>query len=163
MISGSRSQLPLFLVVAADVAPPAERPSPEVEVVATPVMTAPVVTDRNAYQLVEGHFRPEATMVSSFTGPKDQTVYLMNCNGALSAGLQRKVGNAREEAWTAETNSGLSVISREHRPLSSGTYRMAWYVVYTSFDRDARPFGEELPLGQRVSAPFTIEVSESPS
>jgi hypothetical protein len=33
-----------------------------------------------------------------------------------------------------------------------------WTGVLTSFDADARGFGPELPLEQRVSAPITIEV-----
>lgn len=37
-----------------------------------------------------------------------------------------------------------------------GTYRIVWYGVLRSFDRDARPFGEELPVEMRVSNEFVV-------
>jgi hypothetical protein len=54
----------------------------------------------------------------------------------------------------------MTVISEDHHPIRSGTYRAAWFSVLTSFDAQARPFGPDLPLEQRVSAPITIEVVE---
>jgi hypothetical protein len=42
--------------------------------------------------------------------------------------------------------------------LVSGTYRVVWTGVHTSFDPDTQRYGPELPLEQRVSAPITIQV-----
>ena len=47
---------------------------------------------------------------------------------------------------------------QRERMIESGTYRVLWTGVLTSFDANTRGFGPELPLEQRVSAPFTVEV-----
>jgi hypothetical protein len=41
--------------------------------------------------------------------------------------------------------------------IEPGTYRVIWYGILTSFDMDARPFGEELAVERRVSSAITIE------
>jgi hypothetical protein len=55
-------------------------------------------------------------------------------------------------------NSGGVMDPRGARMIESGTYRVAWTGVLTAFDTTTRGFGPELPLEQRVSAPFTITV-----
>ncbi len=42
--------------------------------------------------------------------------------------------------------------------LVSGTYRVVWTGVLTAFDSNKEGYGPELPMEQRVSAPFTIQV-----
>lgn len=64
--------------------------------VAKPVRRAPVETDRQRYVMQEGPFGPETTIVSTFTAPAHQDVYLLNCNGAFSVGLQRPAGDGWE-------------------------------------------------------------------
>ncbi len=145
-------------------------------------MAAPITTDLERYALGEGPFGPEVRIATTFTAPADTTVYLMNCNEAFSTGLQRQEGGGWVDAWVAETNSCLSppiVISpgekhsgvltvasgadaevdsrRTAGRIDAGTYRAVWHGLYTSFDPNARPFGEELPLELRVSEPFAIE------
>ena len=161
--------------------PPAarvEKPPP-----ALPVRKAAIETDRPRYALREGPFGPETTIVTTFTAPADRTVYLTNCNGAFPMGLQRRVGkDTWGHAWAAEMNACLSepivippggrhsgtmtvqpgadaVVSsrRTETKIEGGVYRAVWYGALTSFDFRARPFGEELPLEQRVSAPFVID------
>lgn len=147
-------------------------------------LAAPIVTDRERYALEDGPYGPETTIVTTFTAPEHTAVYLMNCNGAFSPGLQRRDGDAWVDAWVAEINSCLSppiviapgeqhtgtmtVASRadaevESRKSSSrieaGMYRAVWHGLFTSFDPDALPFGEELPLDYRVSGPFPIEAA----
>jgi hypothetical protein len=40
--------------------------------------------------------------------------------------------------------------------IGSGTFRVAFYNVLTSFDAARRPFGPDLPIERRVSAPITF-------
>lgn len=147
---------------------------------------APIRTDADRYLLhprqVGQIATHQATIVSRFTAPRDTTVYILHCNGAIAWGLQRLDEGVWRDAWVATTNGCLSapkvvrageahvetlgVVSRTDVPnpgsfiqheVQPGTYRVVWYQVLTSFDLDARPFGPELGLEQRVSQPFEIE------
>ena len=159
----------LVLVVSCGergAAPPAVAP-------ARAARAAGLLADKPRYTFVSGDHGPEVTIVTTFIAP--QEVFLVNCNGAISVGVQRREGDGWVNAWIGETNACLSpaiVLARGARhtatvtviaergiggPLRPGTYRAAWFNVLTSFDRDRRPFGDELPLEQRVSAPFVIE------
>jgi hypothetical protein len=106
---------------------------------------------------------------------------LTNCNGAQPMGLQRLVGNDWVNAWVAALNAcfsapievppggrhsatltirpgaGAVTYPRGQESIESGTYRVAWFGVLRSYDPNKRP-EDELPLEQRVSAPFTIDV-----
>jgi hypothetical protein len=141
---------------------------------------APVRTDRSSYVLTNGNQGPEATIVTTLRAPADQSLYLLNCNGQTGVNLQRKVGDQWVYAWTVMMNACMSppivvapngehtarVYLHEHsggvtypqraRMIESGTYRVVWTGVLTSFDANGR--GPELPLEQRVSAPITIDV-----
>lgn len=146
-----------------------------------PAITAPIRTDRAAYRFTEGAQGPELTIVATFRAPADRAASIVNCNGASSTGLQRKAGETWIDAWTIAINgclsppivvppggehtarifvherSGAVLYPRGRGLLESGTYRVVWHGVLASFDASARPFGAELPLEERVSAPFTIE------
>ena len=162
-------------------------PPPPAPKAQAPLPDAPVRTDRTRYVLAEGPFGPETTIVTTFRAPADRRVYLVNCNGAFALGLQRLDGDRWVDAWGAEMNACLSapivipagrqhsgtmtvasgadaVVSgrRTERRIVSGTYRAVWYGVLTSFDFKRRPFGDELPLEQRSSAPFVIEAAAPP-
>lgn len=178
--------LALLLVLAA--CRPATRPDetstrvdPSASVTAPPHTDGPVQTDRSAYVLSDGPSR-EATIVTTLRAPADQTLYIMNCNGATGVTLQRKVGEEWVYARLVAMNACLSppiVVApgEEHTAsielredagsmsgasganmLESGIYRVVWSGVLTSFDSDVRGFGPELPLEQRVSEPFRIDV-----
>jgi hypothetical protein len=159
----------LILIACTErVAPPPAKPAPK------PV-EAPVLTDRTRYVLERGPYGPQATIVTTFK--PDRTVYVMNCNGAMTHGLQRLEGGRWVDAWIAEINGCFSTpivipaggqhvatmtpVSRaETWTIQPGTYRAVWHNVLTSFDAKAapgRPMGEDLPLEQRVSAPFVID------
>jgi hypothetical protein len=144
---------------------------------------APLVTDARRYVLRPGRVGAEATVIAMFRAPADRAVHVLHCNGAISWGLQKKVGGRWVDAWVAETNGCLSppmvvpaggdlvdtltLVSRDDVPapatgtvrhaIEPGTYRLAWHNVLTSFDPRARPMGPDLPIGQRVSNPITIE------
>jgi len=49
-----------------------------------------------------------------------------------------------------------NVYPRFETPGINGQYRLVWHYVLSSFDGRTYPFGEELPLEQRLSKPFTL-------
>jgi hypothetical protein len=148
------------------------------------VQRGPVVTDRALYVMQEGPFGPETTIVSTYTAPANHDVYLLNCNGAFSVGLQRPKGDGWEHVWAPGMNACMSppiVIGagqsrqativvdsgadaavssrRTETKIATGTYRVVWHGLLGSFDPNASPPGRDLPLEQRVSAPFVIEAA----
>jgi hypothetical protein len=161
-------------------APRVETPTPVKAAISSPA--APIRTDRSHYVLTNGPQGPETTIVATLRAPADRALYIVNCNGATGVTLQRKVGEEWVWAWVISMNACLSppIVVRaggEHtagiyvhersggvvypnggRMIESGTYRVVWTGVLTAFDPNARGFGPELPLEQRVSAPITIEV-----
>jgi hypothetical protein len=161
-----------------ETAAPAKAPAP----VNTPAAPAAAIrTDRSSYVVTNGPQGPEATIVATLRAPADRTLYILNCNGASGLTLQRKSG----EAWVYSWMIGMAACASppivvppggEHtgriylhdragavpEPVGgrrvSGTYRVMWTGVLTSFDPNAGGYGPELPLEQRVSAPITIQV-----
>jgi hypothetical protein len=175
-----RALLPLLLllVMCTERAAPPQSSSPAPPPPA-PSVAAPVRTDRTRYVLRPGPYGPETTIVTTFRAPADRPAYLVNCNGALSLGLQRLENGQWMNAWIAEINGCMSApivvaagathtatmtpVSRpESWTITGGTYRAVWHNVVTSFDPRAGTVGEDLPLEQRVSAPFTIEAIARP-
>jgi len=176
-----RIALVLLLVLAActrDVETPPVAPAPAK---APAVPDAPIRTDRSSYVLTNGPQGPEATLVATLRAPAGQTLYILNCNGASGLTMQRKKGDEWVWGWVVGMNACMSAPivvppGGEHTArlylheragavpepvggkLESGTYRVVWTGVLTSFDPNREGFGAELPLEQRVSAPFTIQV-----
>lgn len=183
-----RIALVLLLVLAAcardsetatvETATTAKAPAPPNRPV---VPAAPIRTDRSSYALTNGSQGPEATIVATLRAPADRTLYILNCNGASGLTMQRKSGEAWVYSWVVAMNACMSppiVVppGGEHTGrlylhdragavpdpaggrLVSGTYRVVWTGVLTSFDPNARGYGSELPMEERVSAPFTIQV-----
>ena len=167
--------IPLLLLILTActervASPPPAEPAPK------PV-DAPVLTDHTRYVFQPGPYGPQTTIVTTFQ--PDRTVYVMNCNGAMTHGLQRLQAGQWVDAWVTEINGCFSspiVIPAGGRRVATmtpvsragiwtiepGTYRAVWHNVYTSFVPDAppgRPLGEVLPLERRVSAPFVIDGS----
>lgn len=175
----------LMACTQADSPPP---PAARVEQPSPPVVRMPVETDASRYVLREGPFAPETTIVTTFTAPADRAVYLMNCNGIWPMVLQRQVGNTWTDVWPVTmavclsppvvipagqrrsapltvTSGADAVVSsrRTEIKIERGMYRVVWHGVRTSYDPNATPqYGEELPLEQRVSAPFHLEVAPPP-
>jgi hypothetical protein len=143
----------------------------------------PIVTDKTRYRFEHDVYGPETTIISTFHAPRDRKVYVLHCNQAISTGLQRLVDGKWVNAWGAERDACLSspiVLApgeaesepitlrpgagaplyppgERERLLEPGTYRVVWYGVLLSIEDNLRTLGEELPLEQRVSAPFVIE------
>lgn len=116
-----------------------------------------------------GPYGPQLTMKTTLRAPADRPLYVVNCNGAMTHGLQRLEGGTWTNAWIAEINGCYSrpivippgghysaIMTPVSRPatwtITPGTYRAVWHNVLLS--EDPR---EELPLEQRVSAPFVVE------
>jgi hypothetical protein len=177
-----RSALVLMLVLTACTRPvetaTVETAAP-VNAPAAPA--APIRTDRSSYVLTNGSQGPEATIVATLHGPADQTLYILNCNGASGLTLQRRSGEDWVYSWVIGMNACASAPivvppGGEHTDriylheragavpepvggrLVSGTYRVVWTGVHTSFDANTQRYGPELPLEQRVSAPIAIQV-----
>jgi hypothetical protein len=143
---------------------------------------AAIQTDRDRYVLEPSAHGHETRILIRFTAPRDTAVHILHCNGAIGWGLQRQVNGRWTNVWVVETNACLSrpivvpgggvyedtlvAYSRTDIPpgpgpvqheIPPGTYRVVGFHFQTSFDPDARPFGAELPLEQRVSAPIILE------
>jgi hypothetical protein len=158
----------LFAACVAREETPSAPPPPRPRTEPPPAQTAPVRTDRTRYNLGE-----EITIISTFTPAR--TVYVMNCNGAITTGLQRREGDQWTNAWIATINGCFSapiVIEPGGRHLGTlsiredgafpkltpGTYRVVWHNVMQTFDANVHPpRGEELPIEERASAPIAIE------
>ena len=184
--SASNSMKPITLtalfVFAACSAPeqPVDQHSPDDTVVENPSDGASISTDRQRYSFADGQHGREVTIRATFTAPGPDTVYLVNCNGAILTGLQAEVDGGWQDVWSTLTNQCLSepievAPGEQHSDLmmirrgagtmlprgdgtetpGSGTYRVVWRGVLTS--TEGYPRGDELPLEQRVSAPFLIE------
>jgi hypothetical protein len=165
---------------------PVQTPAPQ-ERPAAPVHRMPVETDRPRYVMQEGPFGPETTIVSTYTAPADRDVYLVNCNGGFSVGLQRPAGDGWEHVWapgmnacmsepiviragqshqatiTVDSGADAAVSSRESETkIGTGTYRVIWHGLLGSYTPNASPPGTDLPVEQRVSAPIFIQAAPPP-
>jgi hypothetical protein len=141
----------------------------------------PIRTGRTAYALRRTAVGLEAVVPYAYTNRSGAPLYLVNCNGDVSPGLQRRVGAVWADAWLPETNACLSppvvvpagatyrdslwVVVREHHgdllaalraAGGGGPYRLVWHRALASFDPDARPFGPQVPLEERVSNAFAL-------
>ena len=168
-----RIALALLALLSSSCTPRTTPPSPH---------GAPIRTDSERYVLRPGQFGNQATIIATFSAPRDTAVHILHCNGAISWGLQQLVEDHWTDAWVAATNACLSppivvpaggahtdtltIVPQGGAVLNPGegdegivpgTYRVVWYHVLTSFDPNARPFGNELSLEQRVSDPIVIE------
>lgn len=118
-----------------------------------------------------------------FTNRTGRTVYFVNCHGTTGHTLEKLVDGKWETAWSpvmllclsppitvpagGTYDSRLQLYagppgSNAYPQFSSndveGTYRVVWHAALHSYSPDRHPFGEALPLAQRVSNRFTISV-----
>jgi hypothetical protein len=161
---------------------PRSEPVGEPEPVIDPAPKVGLVTERDRYRLQPWNEGKAAFIVATLTAPPDTTVHIVNCGGQMSWGLQRQEGGQWIDAWIGETNECLSppivvragtsytdtmrLVSITGERLRHGTirhdvppgiYRVVLHNALTSFDVDARPFGPDLSIERRASAPITIE------
>ena len=69
-------------------------------------VSAPIRTQQESYTYRLGQFGEEVVIEGQFTAPAD--VYIVNCNGAIGWGLQRKVDGRWVDAWIVATDACLS-------------------------------------------------------
>src|SRR5688500_283901 len=105
------------------------------------------------------------------TAPKDRPLFLENCNGAISWGLEHERSGAWVPAWGAEINgchsapieiaAGTMREFHEARAIRPGTslppapYRLAVYGLYFTHEAPDHSGSIEVPHALRLSAPFT--------
>ena len=139
-------------------------------------------TDSLAYTLRAGSIGYEGRIGVEFTNRTAATVYIVNCGGATSLSLEKLVDGAWRPVWSPVIPACLSApitvpAGGVYRTVIHvfggyagsntapqfegadipGTYRAVWHSVLASY-QDRLPFGQPLPLAQRVSNQFTLSV-----
>ncbi len=162
--------------------PPSETPAaPNDHDASTPKPeSAGLTTDHDRYRFVDGPYGDELTIPSTLTAPAGQPLYLVNCNGQISTGLQSESDGVWTDAWVGLINQCLSdpiviqpgeshhydvLIRRGSGGMTGGagelpppgTYRVAWHGVLSSFNAQRYPFGEPVPEELRTAKPIVIE------
>lgn len=110
------------------------------------------------------------------------TIYVVNCNGAITMFLQKRVGGGWQDALHMASDACLSppiVIAPGETLHDSvamwgaeattpsvntflvtevdGEYRLVWHQLVRNYDPEPlSEFGDTLPLTERVSAPFSL-------
>ena len=138
-------------------------------------------TEALEYRLIETAIGYETEIPYSFTNRTGSKVFLANCKGNVSPGLERNHDGQWVPDWTPvklmclsspvvilrgdEYHDTLRVFagpfgSNLHPQFKSedvgGVYRLRWEGAYSTYDPDQYPFGKELPLGLRVSNSFVL-------
>ncbi|MGH7752667.1 MAG: hypothetical protein ACREN5_07610 [Gemmatimonadales bacterium] len=170
LIFVSRHLLPLLALLACS-EPVSPRP-------------AAFETDAPAYTLATTAIGYEGSIGFVFTNPNAGPAYIVNCQGATSLHLEKRVGTAWRVAWAPAINACLSapivvapgaqyrgvvrIIDCSFRtncaprfavPDIAGQYRLVWTAVLSSYDDRRYPFGGLLPLEQRISNAFRISTA----
>lgn len=144
--------------------------------------TAPLFqTESPSYTLVAGSHGYEGEIDVRFTNRTAGTVFFVNCSGATSVSLEKRVLGAWVAVWTPVLQQCLS------QPIAvppggtydwrigvfggypgsnaypqftvanvAGTYRLVWHEALHSY-QDRLPFGVPLALEHRVSNTFVLQ------
>ena len=147
--------------------------------------TASFQTDQLHYTLVSTPDGIQGEISYAFTNPTQSLVYIVNCNGSTRLALEKRIGEQWVKAWEPIMEACLSepiIVQPEqayqavihifaadpakdiHPKFSvdsvSGIYRLVWQDVLQTYDPDNYPFGEALPLEQRISNHFRLDVQQ---
>lgn len=142
---------------------------------------APIHTDSTVYSLRFDDPGWTTTIGFAYRAEAD-TVYIVNCNGAILMNLQKLEPDGWTDAWYAEGNACLSppivvppgtefsgevVIwgaepgRRSYNtfrvPDIDGEYRLVWHQPVHHYDPRPGSFGDTIPLAKRVSNRFTLQ------
>jgi hypothetical protein len=142
----------------------------------------PIQTEDLLYELKSDGFGLRVDIPYTFTNSTDAAVYLTNCNGAFGLHLEREVDEGWKVAWSPALPMCLSppiVIERNETFLDTlrvragefgsnsypqfdiedphGIYRIVWTAALASFDANASPFGQQIPIEHRISNRFELE------
>ena len=148
-----------------------------------------LVTDGTSFllhrEIAFGHVWYSGRIPYTFTNRTGSSVYLPNCRGGFDVGLQIEEGGEWVHAWgpvlldclsapivieadeVHETTLGVLGCTsggkcgpRLDLPrITSTQVRILWRTGLSSYDEDAYPFGELIPLEERVSHSFRLEVA----
>jgi hypothetical protein len=140
----------------------------------------PIRTDSSAYLL---HFDDPGwtTRIGFSYRAASDTVYIVNCNGAILMNLQKLEVGGWTDAWYAEGDQCLSppivvppntefkgeaviwgaeAVQRSYNtlrvPAIDGEYRLVWNQPVHHYDPGPGSFGDTLALANRVSNQFTL-------
>ena len=137
-------------------------------------------TDSLAYTLRAGGAGYQADVGVTLTNRTTGTIYIVNCGGATSVQLEKRVGIAWQGVWSpaiplclsppitvsvgSTYRTRISIFggypgTNGHPQFSvadvTGEYRAVWGSVLSSY-QDRLPFGDPLPLEWRTSNRFTL-------
>lgn len=143
--------------------------------------SAPIETSRSVYTATIEDGTVVLDIPHTFTNGTDDTVYIVNCRESFAIKLQKRVGGAWVDAvglvipqclspvievaegesysHTLQIRAGLPSSDMEPRfevDRVDGVYRIVWIDVLESYNSGTYPFGEQIPLEQRVSNSFEI-------
>ena len=183
--AGQRGAVPRGLLCAAAMvlsAPGCESTIPDVEVTA-------LVTDGTSFRLGKenwrGHVWYGTEIPYSFTNRTGSKVYLVNCEGRFDLGLEVQESGEWVLAWSSVsglcldapiviepgevwettlevigcTSGGSCAPRLDTTRITSAPVRIVWGTGLSSYD-SAYPFGELIPLEERVSNSFTLRVTD---
>jgi hypothetical protein len=143
--------------------------------------TAAIQTDTTFYVL-ERDERGWGTQIAyRLRNTTEDTMYAINCNGAISIAVEKKEPAGWRTFWAPITNACLSPPftippgETYNAPLSlwgappggnvgpefsdttfDGVYRLVWWNLVSHYAEDRQGFGDTLPLDLRVSNEFTL-------
>ncbi len=144
------------------------------------------VTDSMSYTLQRGSVGFEGRIRVAYTNRTSETSYIVNCNGATSLVLQKRVGDAWVTAWAPVIplclSQPITTAAGAHQSMNvvvfggfrgsnffpqfsvadaeiPGTYRIVWRDLLSSY-QDKLPFGTPLAEEHRVSNTFTLTIPQ---
>ena len=148
-----------------------------------------LVTDGTSFRLDKenwrGHVWYRTEIPYSFTNRTGSKVYLLNCRGDFDIRVQVEEAGYWTHFWSPVLRACLSppiVIEPGEvyettvdvvgctsggscgprltlPPTASTRYRILWGDARSTYDHDGPPWGEVIPLEERVSNSFTLQVS----
>lgn len=140
-------------------------------------------TDAQEYRVTVTSHWYETAIGFTFTNPTGAPAYIVNCRGATSLLLEKWTGSEWTSVWSpvipsclsppivvqpGDTYSGAihmvaglpgnNLYPKFNASEVAGTYRLVWGDVLRSYNPNAYPFGDPLPLEHRVSNSFVLEL-----
>jgi hypothetical protein len=140
-------------------------------------------TDSVVYHLVRDERGWGARIGYRFRNLAADTVYAVNCNGATSVAVERRVGDGWVTFWAPMLNMCLSPpiaippgevldaslslwgappggnVGPEYSDTTfTGRYRLNWWNLVFHYDPDSPGFGDTVPLKYRVSNEFELRL-----
>lgn len=143
---------------------------------------APIQTDRLSYEMKRVARGYETEIEYTFTNPRAETVFVVNCHGRSEIVMERWDGEAWQHAWaptipdclgpTIEIAPGeswsttLTVFggdpdcgcAPQFAGAIGGTYRLNWRAVVESYSEEELSWGPLIPEEQRLSNRFVLEL-----